>query len=66
MLDNNEWVRANPYFTRGAEALARELEQAGSPAPQFVNFSAGNIAALLPSRFTHWQALFTLTTEFSL
>lgn len=51
MLENNEWVRANPYFTRGAAALARELEQAGKPAPQFVNFSAGNIEALLPSRF---------------
>lgn len=51
MLESNEWMRANPYFTHGAQALARELERAGRPVPQFVNFSAGNIEALLPSRF---------------
>lgn len=51
MLESNEWVRANPYFTCGAEALAREIARSGRVMPQFVNFSAGNIEALLPSRF---------------
>lgn len=51
MSESNEWAGANPYFARGAEALAREVERVCRVAPQFVNFSAGNVEALLPSRF---------------